>query len=127
MTCSNRHFDAQEKQAIIDLLPIRFTKVEEHTTHVEGKISALEKELHEITDTTKTFIKHSTADIIANDTKVNKLFEMVKTNSSRIDELKDVLVAMGTMFKRYGKIVDFIETKIRDEIAGTMCRELPSS
>ena len=110
--CTNKYFDEVEKQNKIELTPIRVDKIEEHTNHIESKITALEKEINEIAKTTKTYSEANHADITTLNSRVDLLSEQLKTTNSRIDEIFLVFKDIKNMFSRYNNIVDIVEKQI---------------
>lgn len=111
-TCSNIYFDKIEHQNKIDLMPVRFDKLEEHTNHIESKVNALEIEINEISKTTKTYSEESSKDINILNSRVDMLNEQLKNTNSRIDEIYLVFRDMKNMFSRYNNIVNIIEKQI---------------
>jgi hypothetical protein len=112
VSCSNAYFDESEKQNKLELTPIRVDKIEEHTNHIESKITALETEINEIAKTTKTYSETTHTDITTLNSRVDMLSEQLKTTNSRIDEIFLVFKDIKNMFSRYNNIVDIVEKQI---------------
>jgi len=112
LRCSNAYFDDMETKNKLELTPIRFDKVEEHTNHIESKVNALETEINEIAKVTKTYSETSHTDITILNSRVDMLNEQLKTTNSCIDEIFLVFKDIKNMFSRYNNIVDMVEKQI---------------
>jgi len=110
--CSDATFNKIEHQNKIEMMPIRFDKLEEHTNHIESKINALEKEISEIVKTTKRYSEESSEDIKILNSRVDMLSEQLKKTNSRIDEIYSVFVNIKKMFTRYNNIIDIVEKQL---------------
>ncbi len=110
--CANKHFNAIEHKNKIDLMPVRFDKLEEHTNHIESKVNALEIEINEISKTTKKYSEESSKDINILNSRIDMLNEQLKNTNSRIDEIYLVFTNIKNMFTRYNNIVDLVEKQL---------------
>ena len=107
--CSDENFDKIEHNNKIDLMPIRFEKLEEHTNHIDSKVNALEIEINQIASATKKYSETSSQDIKQLNLRVDMISETLKNTNARLDEIHLVFTNMKQMFIRYNGIIDLVE------------------